>query len=220
MLLNNVTDEGPIERFLTFIPIEGHGAKYLSDVVLNFFKMNDVNIQDCRGQSYDNASNMSGKYSGLQARIKDINKYAEYIPCAGHSLNLVGVRAAECVSEVVAYFDLLQKLYTFFALSTNRWQRLLTALGPKNKILKSLSNTRWSARADAVSALYNGYKKISAILDEISRDDDQSKDTRHEAQGLYKKMGKFENIFMTTVWNDLLMRINDTSKTLQKENMN
>ncbi|KAJ8875731.1 hypothetical protein PR048_023630 [Dryococelus australis] len=49
--------------------------------------------------SYDNASNMSGKYSGLQERIKELNEFAEYIPCFAHSLNLIGKCAAECCQE-------------------------------------------------------------------------------------------------------------------------
>ncbi|XP_023248121.1 52 kDa repressor of the inhibitor of the protein kinase-like [Copidosoma floridanum] len=89
-------NDQPIERFLAFIPIEAHGSEYLSNVVTKFLKYTNISIEDCRGQSCDNASNMSGQYSGLQARLKEINKYAEYVPCAGHSLTLVGVKAVEC----------------------------------------------------------------------------------------------------------------------------
>lgn len=38
---------------------------------------------------------MSGYYTGLQARIKSENNEADYVPCAAHSLNLVGVFAAK-----------------------------------------------------------------------------------------------------------------------------
>jgi hypothetical protein len=71
---------------------------------------------DCRGQSYDNASNMSGQYNGLQARIKAVNEKVEYVPCGGHSLNLIGLKAAECCFVVVAYFLFVQNLYVFFQL--------------------------------------------------------------------------------------------------------
>ncbi|CAH1111083.1 unnamed protein product [Psylliodes chrysocephalus] len=60
-------------------------------------------IEDCVGQSYDNASNMSGEYSGLQARIKN-NAKALYIPCAAHSLNLIGSCAAESCSQTTEFF--------------------------------------------------------------------------------------------------------------------
>ncbi|KAL4143648.1 hypothetical protein QTP88_005959 [Uroleucon formosanum] len=51
-----------------------------------YLKMSNVS----RGQTYDNAMNMSGQYSGLQARIKEINPLADYILCLAHSLNLIG----------------------------------------------------------------------------------------------------------------------------------
>ncbi|CAG4949276.1 unnamed protein product [Parnassius apollo] len=211
-----VTDQGPIERFLMFVPIEGHNAEYLTEVVVKFFKDNDIDINDCRGQSYDNASNMSGRYSGLQTRIREINKYADYIPCAGHSLNLVGVKAAECVNAVVKYFYIVQNLYTFLSGSTYRWQKLLSYLGTKKKVVKSLSATRWSARADAIIALFTGHTDITKALDDLSKDDTQSNETRLEAKTILKQITKFENVFITVVWHEILTRINDTSKNLQK----
>jgi len=41
-------------------------------------------------------------------------------------------------------------------------------------VLKSLSETRWSARADAVTALCNGYKEILDTLKTIKIDDKTS----------------------------------------------
>jgi len=53
-----------------------------------------LDISNLRVQSYDNASNMSGIYAGLQARIWKLNPLALYVACAAHSLNLVGSCAA------------------------------------------------------------------------------------------------------------------------------
>ena len=38
---------------------------------------------------------MSGRYNGMQAHIKNHNPLAMLIPCAAHSLNLVGQYAVE-----------------------------------------------------------------------------------------------------------------------------
>ena len=78
------------ERFFCFTPIESHTGKSFSSEVLEILKENGLNITDCRAQSCDNASNMSGKYEGLQAYLKAENRLAHYVPCVGHSLNLVG----------------------------------------------------------------------------------------------------------------------------------
>lgn len=213
-----VKDGEPIERFLQFLPMEEHKAQYIAATVLNFLESLDIPIKDCRGQSYDNAPNMAGKYSGLQTRIKEKCEFAIFVPCATHSLNLVGVQAVGCVLEAVAYFQFIQNLFNFFSGSTNRWKIMTECLGA-NKVLKSLSETRWSARADALNALQNGYNHISEALTSIARNTDQPGETRNEAQSLAKKMEKLETILLTEIWNDLLGIINKTSISLQNYTM-
>ena len=41
-------------------------------------------INNCRGQGYDNGSNMAGKYNGAQANILALNSLALFSPCACH----------------------------------------------------------------------------------------------------------------------------------------
>jgi len=147
----------PVERFITFIPMFGHTAAQMFEIVTKKLKDLGISIDDCRGQSYDNASNMSGAYSGLQARIKELNPLAEYVPCAGHSLNLIGVSAAQSCATAVDFFGFVQQLYNFFAASTHRWNILKSHLKKDLKVPKSLSQTRWSARADACAALRKGF---------------------------------------------------------------
>lgn len=38
---------------------------------------------------------MVGKYLGVPSRLQEINERAQFIPSAGHSLNLIGVHAAD-----------------------------------------------------------------------------------------------------------------------------
>jgi len=86
---------------------------------------------------------MSGVYSGLQARIKDACPYAIFVPCAEHSLNLVGEYAASFCTLGTAFFNFLQSLYTFFSVCTHRWEILNDYLNKsKNKTVKILSDTR------------------------------------------------------------------------------
>ena len=94
-------DNKPVERFLTFLEIKNHTGAGLADVVIDYLtKVCDLDFSKCRGQSYDNAANMSGRYNGMQQKVRERNVYAEYIPCAGHSLNLVGRAAVDCCLEL------------------------------------------------------------------------------------------------------------------------
>jgi hypothetical protein len=191
----------------------------LTEVVVKFLQDIEIDLLNCRGQSYDNASNMSGHYEGLQARIKELNELAIYAPCAGHSLNLVGVNAVSHNGQVTNFFNFIQKLYTFFVQSTHRWNVLVSSLGPEHCVLKRLSDTRWSAYVDAIKALYGGYELIKSALNIIEEDASQSREARHEASSLIKRMKKLETVFLTIIWNEILNRFNETSKTVQKENI-
>ena len=63
---------------------------------------------------------MSGKYSGLQARLKEMNKLAIYVPCVGHSLNLVDeCRVDECINSK-NYLVFSKGFMLFFSAFTHR----------------------------------------------------------------------------------------------------
>ncbi|CAG2243937.1 unnamed protein product [Mytilus edulis] len=59
-------------------------AESIKDVLVGL----NVNIGNCRGQTYDGASAMAGRKSGVQQRIKEIEPKALYNHCHGHLLNL------------------------------------------------------------------------------------------------------------------------------------
>ena len=155
---------------------------------------------------------MSGRYQGMQARICSLNKFATFVPCFGHSLNLVGVEAAKACTEAVAFFDLLQAVYVFFTASTGRFKKLMDKLAE--------SDTRWSCRADECRAFVNGYEEIMETLLEMSDDPLEKADCRCTARGLYGKMSKLETGIFGKFWNVVLQRFNSSSKTLQAVQLN
>ena len=61
----------------------------LVNVLLDLLTNIWLNLQDMRGQCFDNGANMIGKRSGVQARILNHNYRAFFTPCANHKLNLV-----------------------------------------------------------------------------------------------------------------------------------
>ena len=70
LIVRYVLPTGPVERFIKFFDMDSHNAEYLLDKLLTFLNENGLDIGNCRGQSYDNAGNMSGRYNDLQAQIK------------------------------------------------------------------------------------------------------------------------------------------------------
>ena len=211
-----LSDGTVVERFLQFIPIERHDGKYLFDVLTNFLQQSGIDLSWCRSRSYDNSSNMSGIYSGVQTRFKEINKLAEWVPCAAHSLNLVGSVAVEACTEAVNFFGVLQSIYNFFSASPKRWSILTGNLENKAYVVQSVSDTRWSARSDAMRALFKNYSEIKQSLISIAEHPGQTPSAIQEAKSLAKKLDTFETALMCTIWNDLLQNLNIVNKATQE----
>lgn len=215
-ILRYVNDNTVIERFLGFIQLERHTAKYLTEVVIKKLNELGLDIENCRGQTYDNAANMSGCYTGVQARIRELSPNAIYVPCSAHSLNLVVNFACESSLEVTDYFTTVQSIYTFFSASPQRWNLLQSC----KCSVKRLVETRWSARFEAVNALHKNYKAIKQIFFHLSNNTAEKPAVRNEAKALYNKMDTFEIALLTSIWTRILERVNATSKTLQTMDLN
>lgn len=213
IIFRYVVTAGPVERFIKFVPIESHTGESLGNVLISLLEQFEIDIAYCRGQSYDNASNMSGIYNGMQAFISGKNSLAFYIPCAGHSLNLAGKSAVNCC-PAIRFFDFVQKLYVFFSQSTHRW-KVLTDVLSNTPVVKRLCTTRWYAHADATKALLAGYASIKNALEEIRDDAEQKPECCLESSGLVKIMENLETGIMAVLWNEVLQRFNTISLMLQ-----
>ncbi|XP_050427362.1 uncharacterized protein LOC126837489 [Adelges cooleyi] len=74
-VIRYVRDDGfPVERFMCFLPNVEHKSEALEMAVMSLLTINDIDINNCRGQSYENAANMSGIYSGLQSEKYEFDK--------------------------------------------------------------------------------------------------------------------------------------------------
>uniref|UniRef100_A0A8P4KG01 TTF-type domain-containing protein n=1 Tax=Dicentrarchus labrax TaxID=13489 RepID=A0A8P4KG01_DICLA len=219
-ILRYISPEGCIEeRFVKFLPIESHMGEALFNSIIGVLEEMGIDINNCRGQCYDNANNMSGAYKGVQARIKQISSLAQWVPCAAHTLNLVGVNSVNYYEETEQFFSFVQALFNFSSKTTSRWQMIRAGLQPNDnkriETLKSLSDTRWSAHAVTTKALCQNYAGIQQSLLNIADDEHQNLSTREEARALHKKMIKLEIALMSKMWNAILQRFQGVSIALQ-----
>uniref|UniRef100_A0A8C6WJK3 Zinc finger MYM-type protein 1 n=1 Tax=Neogobius melanostomus TaxID=47308 RepID=A0A8C6WJK3_9GOBI len=223
-IMRYVSPTGSIEeRFVTFLPLTSHTGESIANSILLVLSDLGIDISNCRGQCYDNASNMSGSYKGVQSRIRSINPLAEWVPCAAHTLNLVGVNTVNCRLQTEEFFTFVQTLFNFCSSSTKRWQFVLSSMDANEskriQTLKTLSGTRWCAHAQATNALCLNYDNIHNALLKIAEDVNQNMSTRNEAQVLYRQMEKMETAFLCSLWNTILLRIQRTNTKLQEADL-
>ena len=92
------------ESFLGFLDINDTTGQGLFDVLQNELKNLDLDIDNVRGQGYDNGSNMKGKNIGVQKKVLEINPRAFYSACGYHSLNLALCDMAKSCGKAKDFF--------------------------------------------------------------------------------------------------------------------
>lgn len=101
-------------KFFTIQSAESLDAAGLTKMIIDCLEKHGLdNRNNLVGQGYDGASVRSGNHSGVSTRIKNSARYAFYVHCNAHCLNLVLVDSVKSVPEAVNFFALLQKLYNF-----------------------------------------------------------------------------------------------------------
>ena len=77
------------EYFLEFLQVNDTTEKGLFEELTAVLKKYDLDINDIRGQGYDNGSNMKGKNQGVQKRLLVINSTKFYTSFGCYYLDLV-----------------------------------------------------------------------------------------------------------------------------------
>lgn len=202
------------ESFLGFFPKAGKTAVELTENILTQLESDNLDIHLCRAQGYDNAATMAGVHGGVQAKIKEHNPKALFMPCANHSLNLCGVHSFGSVSSIVNFFGTVERVYTFFSSSTHRWEILMKSVGVS---VKRLVETRWSAHHDAVKLLKNNFEKFISTLEDMSDPSSsrENADTREAASTLLPALCDFSSLCYLSFWCEVLEEVNQTQKYIQ-----
>ena len=171
LVLRYVSERGEIiERFIKFIHCdEGIRGKALSRKIIHCV-VNELglDLRDCRGQCYDGASNMSGKYSGVAAHILEENRLALYTHCASHRLNLCVASACQ-IQVVTNMMQNVTKIGNFFHTPKRKalLQKMVKQHLPVNHhtTLLDVCRTRWIQRIDGLERFLEMYVAIAAAFE-------------------------------------------------------
>ncbi|XP_054263675.1 52 kDa repressor of the inhibitor of the protein kinase-like [Macrosteles quadrilineatus] len=164
------------EDFLMFLNVVDLTGEGISKKILETLCSLGIDINDCRGQAYDGCSNMSGRFSGVQARIKTIQPLAVYCHCASHKLNLVISKACS-IPQIRNAVGVVSSVSNYFRDSAKRLHSLEAEMGEDFKkgknAVKKMCETRWIERHDAVLTFLSSLPTLHIVLETMAHSNDE-----------------------------------------------
>ncbi|KAK2438041.1 zinc finger MYM-type protein [Trifolium repens] len=233
VVLRYVNNEGLLkERFLGIVSVKGTSAKSLKEALEKMLSINGLSLSSIRGQGYDGASNMRGKFGGLRTLIQNENPSAYYVHCFAHQLQLALVACAKAHKGVSGFFGNVNILVNFIRASNKRQQLLRdeqvsqfaqliedgeietgSGLNQESSIARA-GDTRWGSHFRTLTSLMKIYGAIVGVLEEVGEDPTFSK--YGETTLLLDLLQSFDFIFMLYMLVEILGFTNDLSVALQK----
>jgi len=146
----------PFEEMLGFGECASIKGNELCTKILSFRQEANLDLLKLRAQCYDGASNMSGKFRGVEAFIRERSIHANYVH-SSHCFNLALVHRSN-ISCVRTMMSTVQDIGFMFGYSAKRLAAFTDELSrdaltkeqmDQRNRLRTLCETRWSSRVDA-----------------------------------------------------------------------
>ncbi|KAI3746066.1 hypothetical protein L6452_08485 [Arctium lappa] len=222
------------ERFISVVHAMDTSALSLKSALDALFAKHGLSFTKVRGQGYDGASNMSGKFNGLKALILNDNESAFYIHCFAHQLQLVVVAVAKKHDGVKDFFDLLALVVTVVNSSCKRKdmlreshkdriqeeignEEIVTGKGLNQEIsLIRAGDTRWNSHLKTITSLISLFPEVKMVLEYVEDDGDNGA-SRLQASGLLSYFKTFEFVFYMHLVLTILGLTNSLSQALQRK---
>ncbi|CAM8917325.1 unnamed protein product [Rhodiola kirilowii] len=235
IVLRYVDSEGLVkERFLGIVHVKETTAKSLKEALEQLLSVNGLSMSCIRGQGYDGASNMRGRFGGLRTLIQDENLSAYYVHCFAHQLQLALVACSKAHKDVFSFFGKVNMVVNFIKSSTKR-QELLRGkqaihfsslieegliqtgrgLNQESSIARA-GDTRWGSHFRTLTSLMTLFGAIVGVLEEVENDTDTSTEKSGEAKFLLDVLQSFDFIFMLYLMVEILRITNGLNVALQR----
>ncbi|XP_024990595.1 zinc finger MYM-type protein 1-like [Cynara cardunculus var. scolymus] len=205
------------ERFVGIVHVMDTSAVSLKSVLDGLFAKHGLSFTKVRGQGYDGASNMSGKFNGLKALILSDNDSLQ--------------KKHEGIKD---FFDLLALVVTVVKSSCKRKDMLRES--HKERIQEEIGNneietgkrlnqeisfvragdTRWNSHLKTIVSLIVLFPEVIQVLEYVEDDGDNGA-IRLQTRGLLSYLKAFEFVFYMHLISTILGLTNSLSQALQRK---
>lgn len=221
------------ENFLGFYEVPNIKSETIVMAIKDVLIRMQLPLQDCRGQTYDGASNMLGKKSGVAARILKEAPKALSTHCHAHSLSLSLKDTCSNVKILNDTLGTVGEICVLVKYSPKR-EKMLGSI--KDNVdgdleeddlhdkesapsLDKLCVTRWTIRGKCFEKIIENYGVLIKLWEKCLGEGRLSTDVKARIVGCQSQMSTFSFFFGLCLGHRIFMITDNLSKTLQSEKM-
>lgn len=205
------------EVFVGFYATADTRARTLFSILKDVLCRFNLRIENCRGQCYDGAANVSGKSGGLQALVQEIEPRALYVHCLAHTLNLSLQDLCTKIDVCRDFVSLFTDLVNFVRTSPKRLSWFQQFQKEENPALRQFCKTRWTLKARSLRSVSANYSELTRFLFTLSSE--EKNDTGAKASGYAKTLQKFDTYFLLRLMLLVFERLESVNSALQKKSL-
>ena len=158
------------EHFMGFYELDSSTGASIFAAIEDVHLRLQIDMKNCRSQTYDGASAFASQSIGVSKRILDISPTAIYTHCYMHSTNLAVQDSVANVSFMRDFLDLLQDMTNFIRGSAKRCatlKKIAEELKCSQKHIRPLCPTRFTVKYKAINGFLNQLPALVNALENI-----------------------------------------------------
>ena len=207
----------PCSTFLKIRDLADGTAGRIEEAIRAYLADRELPMGKLMGFGSDGASVMTGRVSGVAARLRQSNPYLVAIHCVAHRLALACSQAGERIAYIQKFKKALTTLYWFFqasAVRTAGLKAIQEMFDTPSLKLKEAKDVRWLSHDLAVH-MQTLRRSLPAVLTALEREGAEHGEP--VAMGLVKVMKCYQFVACLHLMSEVLPHLSHLSRFFQAE---
>ena len=204
------------EDFIGLYETPNTESQTLFNILKDVFARLELSMDNLRGQCYDGASNMKGKFKGLKTLVLDLQPKARYVHCTAHSLNLAVVDSLRHLTSMRDIMALANDLINTVSESNKRmglFRSIRCESCNDQAGLRPLCPTRWTMRASSILRILKNFEELLEFFETFSADD--KTEAGYKCAGYLASMLQFKTYFSLRLYCHAMNPVEDVKEKIQ-----
>ena len=206
------------EEFVGLHKVDQIDSDTIVAVLKDTLLRTNLKIENCRGQCYDGAANMTGAKERVATQLRQTEPRALLTHCYGHALNLAEsetIRTSKVMKDALDTTFEISKLIKLSPKRDSLLEKLKSHLSPGVPGYRTLCPTTWKAKGSSFKSVAQNYETLQELWYESK--DLTIKYTEMKARiiGVESQMKMLNYVFGVLLAERILAPTDNLSKSLQ-----